>query len=65
MDLEDLDMKRIKIIANKPEFSQDEEQKYLRETREVVGSLGVSPDLFEYSVEPAPTEELNESVYDY
>lgn len=65
MDLDDLDMKRIKIIASKSEFSQEEEQKYLNETRKFVRSLGVSPDLFEYSVESAPIEELNEPVYDY
>lgn len=65
VDPEDAEKKHIKIVAKKYDYTDSEGEKYLQETKEFVESLGVSPELFEYTVEPVSFGESDESVYTY
>lgn len=65
VDPEDEEMKHIRVMSKKHEYTDEESERYVRETKEFIESLGISPELFEYTVEPAPLGESDEPVYAY
>lgn len=65
VDPKDDGMKHVRIVSNKYEYTDEDSERYMRETREFIKSLGISPDLFEYTVESAPLGETDEPVYVY
>lgn len=65
VDPGDEEMKHIRVMSKKHEYTDEESERYVRETKEFIESLGISPELFEYTVEPAPLGESDEPVYVY
>ncbi|MBR3056195.1 hypothetical protein IKG64_02765 [Candidatus Saccharibacteria bacterium] len=65
VDPGDEEMKHIRVMSKKHEYTDEESGRYVRETKEFIESLGISPELFEYTVEPAPLGESDEPIYVY
>ncbi len=59
---DDPEMQEIFIVVSGADSSQESEQKYVTEVKDYIDSIGVSSEIFNYIVKPAPMEELNESI---
>lgn len=58
-------MSHIRIVSGGYEYTEEQSERYIRETKEFIESLGISPELFSYSVESAPLGESDEPIYVY